>query len=239
MRQPQTGLRARWPPLGYDPAGFFVLWAMDRITFLIDGFNLYHSVREAERHVEGRSTRWLDIRSLCASYLHLMGREAVLQEVHYFSALAKHLEARKPDVTRRHRRYIECIQDSGVRTALNRFKKKNIVCPNCGATFTKNEEKETDVAIAVAAMRLLIEDACDTIVFVTGDTDVAPAVRAIIDLFPAKRVLFAFPYRRKNKELAQLSPGSFTISKEQYCRHQFRDPYVLRGGRAVHKPANW
>lgn len=212
---------------------------MDRVTFIIDGFNLYHSVRTAERDLQGVSTRWLDIKSLCTSYLHLLGRSAVLHEIYYFSALAKHLEATKPDVTRRHRDFIRCLRATGVITELHRFKKKNIWCPTCGGKFARYEEKETDVAIAVKLLELLAEDRCDTAVLVTGDTDLAPAFRTADKLFPHKRIIFAFPYKRKNKELAQLAPGSFEMKKEQYTKHQFDDPYVLPNGVGIRKPKRW
>ena len=42
---------------------------MLRTAFLVDGFNLYHSLVEAQHALQGRGTRWLDLRSLCASFL--------------------------------------------------------------------------------------------------------------------------------------------------------------------------
>ena len=36
------------------------------MTFVIDGFNLYHSIRDVERET-GVNCRWLDIRSLCST----------------------------------------------------------------------------------------------------------------------------------------------------------------------------
>jgi hypothetical protein len=77
---------------------------MERATFLIDGFNLYHSVKLASYALglNEAGTKWLDLTSLCQSYLHLFGKSAVLHEIYYFSAFAKHLEASKPDVTARH-----------------------------------------------------------------------------------------------------------------------------------------
>ncbi len=114
----------------------------NRVTFIVDGFNLYHSVKEAQKALRGKSTKWLDIYSLCKSYLHLFGRAAVLEKVDYFSALAKHLESYRPQVTKRHRDYIQCLQDSGVVTQLNRFKKKSVFCSNCKSTTEKYEEKK-------------------------------------------------------------------------------------------------
>ena len=211
---------------------------MNRVSFILDGFNLYHSIRQAEEDT-GASARWLDIRSLCEDYVYLFGRDAVFERAFYFSALAHHLEATSPDVTQRHRAYIECLKSSGVEVVLNRFKRKSVRCPTCGQRHNRYEEKETDVALAVKLLEMLALDECDTVVLVTGDTDLAPPVRAAERLYPQKRVLFAFPYRRKNKELKHLAPASFEIGKGQYAKYQFPDPVVLASGRAVAKPETW
>ena len=122
---------------------------------------------------------------------------------------------------------------------LNRFKKKSVKCPSCGQRFNRHEEKETDVAIAVKLLEVFASDSCDTAVLVTGDTDLAPAVRTATALFPNKNVAFAFPYRPKNNELKHLAPGSFEISKGQYVKHQLPDPFLLPNGREIRKPSKW
>jgi uncharacterized LabA/DUF88 family protein len=214
---------------------------VERVTFLIDGFNLYHSVEGASQALglNGAGTKWLDIAALCRSYLHLFGRSAALHEVHYFSALARHLEATKPDVTARHALYLDCLKDTGVVVELSRFKKRRFRCDKCGANLKRHEEKETDVALATKLLELFVTDAADRIVLVTGDTDVAPAVRTAQRLFPAKTICFAFPFDRKNEELAQLVSMSFHMSKDAYAKHQFADPHVTRRGEAISKPARW
>lgn len=212
-----------------------------RTAFLIDGFNLYHSVKSASRDLglRGAGTRWLNIRSLCASYLHVLGRAAVLTDIFYFSALATHLEATDPDVTRRHRRYIACLEDTGIRVELGRFKAKDIQCPACHTTINRHEEKETDVAISIKLLELCLLDQCDIAVIMTGDTDVAPAIRTIRRLCPAKMVCVAFPYRRHNTELKLLAQRAFDIKKERYHQHQFPDPYITSAGQSYAKPAGW
>jgi uncharacterized LabA/DUF88 family protein len=217
----------------------FYYSSMDRVTFLIDGFNLYHSVCNASEDLSGASTKWLDIRSLCSGYIYLLGKTATLREIHYFSALATHLEASKPDVTKRHRDFIRCLQATGVLSELNRFKRKSMRCPSCGHRYNRYEEKETDVSIALKLLELFVTDSCDTVVLVTGDTDLAPAVRTAKKLFTGKRVVFAFPYKRKNSELAKLAPGSFEIKKEQYTKYQFSNPYTLPDGSQISKPSKW
>jgi len=169
---------------------------MNRTSFLIDGFNLYHSVREAARALGGSGTKWLDIRSLCPSYLHIVGSGAEVAEIHYFSALATHLEAANPDVTTRHRSFIQCLKATGVIVELARFNKKTLRCEHCGGTLVRREEKETDVAIAARLIELLVSDHADSVILMSGDTDLAPAVRLAKQLFPEKTIGFAFPYGR-------------------------------------------
>ena len=62
-----------------------------RVSFLIDGFNLYHSIDAAKRDRIIKSGKWLDVWSLCKNYIYLFGKEATLFEVYYFSAIATHL----------------------------------------------------------------------------------------------------------------------------------------------------
>lgn len=214
--------------------------AMNRVTFLVDGFNVYHSAREARRDLQGASTLWLDFRSLLQSFLSsAIGKDAVLSEIHYFSALATHMDSKRPGTTTRHRTYIDCLRATGVRVHLGRFKYKTVWCRTCQSENPHYEEKETDVALSAKLFELFHTDACDSIVFVTGDTDLAPAVRTASQIFPTKTVHFAFPYKRKNKELAQLTGNSFMIRKERYAAHQLPDPFVLPNGRRIAKPPNW
>jgi len=215
---------------------------MIKVSFLVDGFNLYHSVRTAQYDLR-KSTKWLNIRGLCESYLYKVasnfGERTELGNIYYFSALAEHLTAKNPNVTLRHKALLSCLEDTGIAIELNRFKPKMIRCPRCHGEFTKYEEKETDVSISIKLLEIATRGECEAAVLLTGDTDIAPAVRTTMRLFPKKSIIFAFPYKRKNRELSLLAPGSFTISSKQYVRHQFPDPYILMSGKKISKPASW
>lgn len=212
---------------------------MNRVSFLVDGFNLYHSLRDASRDLGGSGTRWLDLRALLSSYMSVFGSGAALHEIHYFSALATHLDARRPGTTTKHRLYLECLRATSVIIELGRFKLKDVHCRQCGQCTPHYEEKETDVAISVRLLELLNRGDVETVVLVTGDTDLAPAVRTGQRLYPTKEIAFAFPYRRKNNELARLTPRHFQVHKKQYLRFQFADPFVHPAGFQIPKPASW
>lgn len=207
-----------------------------RTIFLIDGFNLYHSIVDIARYCNGLNVKWLNIYSLCKSHLHLIGKDATIESVYYFSALAYHLN--DLDVIARHKTYIKCLRETGVEEQLSRFKRKPIYCSH-GGQIIRHEEKETDVAIASKMLEVLFKDECDSVVLVTGDTDLTPAVKTAKHLFPDKHIIFAFPFARKNKELAKLAPGSFKIRRPKYIEHQFPDPFTLSDKTIVPKPSSW
>lgn len=237
--QPQFGSLSRLAPSGLRPGGFLLLTTMNRTTFLVDGFNLYHSLRTASEELNGATTKWLDLSSLLRSYLPSIGGGAQIERIYYFSALATHLELRQPGVTVRHRSYIECLQSTGIMPVLGRFKSKQVHCRNCRRQNEHFEEKETDVAMSTKLLEVLHLDAADTVVLVTGDTDLAPAVRTAQSLFPTKRIWFVFPYKRKNSELARLADGSCYIRKERYVQHQFPAVVTLATGRTITRPTTW
>jgi len=217
--------------------GFFIKGAMNRVIFLIDGFNLYHSIVDIRNHHKGLLVKWLNIYSLCRSFLPIIGVGSTLGKIYYFSAYANHLK--DPGVTQRHADYIECLKSAGIEPILGRFKCKTVDCPVCNSVFVKHEEKETDVAIATKLLEVLTLKQCETVVLVTGDTDLVPAIKTAKSLFPGNTVLFAFPFARKNKELANIAPNSFKIHVNSYMNNQLPNPVVLSGGKTIFKPSDW
>jgi len=207
-----------------------------RVAFLVDGFNVYHSIKDAQ--VDGHGcAKWLDLASLCRSFLSSIAHAEVVG-IYYFSALAHHKEAANPGVTERHKRLIDCMKSRGVDVVLSRFKVKERTCLGCGAKWKEGEEKETDVAIASKIMELFHGNECDILVLVTGDTDYAPAVSAAHRLYPTKEICFLFPYKRKSKELAKMG-RAWKIGPETYGKHQFPDRCRVGLGTYVEKPVDW
>ena len=211
---------------------------MEQIGFLVDGFNLYHSVL-ALKAKERICTKWLNVGALCRSYAHLFGSEASITDIRYFTALPTHLDEKYPGKLHRHATYMECLEDAGVRVVYGRFKQKEVKCTRCNTLFIKYEEKETDVSIAVHLIDMLGKEEISSAVLMTGDTDLKPAVMMGKNLFPEKEILFAFPYYRKTKDLSEIAEKSFMIGKKQYIRYQFPNPVQLQDGRKIEKPITW
>lgn len=226
-------------PPGIRSWGIFV--NMKRITFLVDGFNLYGSIREIlESH--SINTKWLNIKSLLTSYFHLIDKYGKLEEIYYFTAIQNYLKAIKPDKIKKHLNYIKCLESTGIIIIKGRFKVKNVCYKNenCQVYLKKHEEKETDVAIAIKLFELFYLDKCDICVIVTGDTDLVPAVKTCQIHFPLKKIIFFIPYNRShNKELQTIAPSSIAMNFKQYISHQFPTTVILTDGTKITKPANW
>lgn len=207
----------------------------NRVCFLVDGFNVYHSIIEALKVHEGASMKWLNLQGLCRSYLSAIARDAVLERVFYFSALAHF----NPGKAARHRVYVSALHSAGVEVQLGRFKEKDVRCFNCGVAFKRHEEKETDVAVAVKLLELLTVNACDTVALVTGDTDLAPAIRTTKHLFPTKRIWAVFPFGRHNAELKALAHGHIKIKAKSYLDYQLPNPLKAGDSGVIWKPSGW
>jgi uncharacterized LabA/DUF88 family protein len=231
-----------------------------QVSFLVDGFNLYHSVKVAQRRSNSLGMRWLDLRAMCETLMRSsLGPGHALQGVYYFSAFADHLSPKRPQVVQRHRTYRAAIEATGVHTSFSKFKGKDKSTP-LGAfrvsvspfarrwhlntqrirlEYRVHEEKETDVAIASKLFELLHRNVADKVFLVTGDTDLAPAIRTARMLFPEKAVHVAFPFERYNRGLATLASGSVKLDANAYQKHQLPDPVIGPRGHKLRKPAKW
>lgn len=210
-----------------------------RVVFFVDGFNLYHSVKEAERQLPDKQLKWLDIPSLCASYLHQVGGGAELSEVHYFTAYAEHLKDKNPEKLTRHKAFVRALTARKVAARISKFSRKRVWSDELERWVAAHEEKETDVAIACQALGMAMDEQLDVAVLMTGDSDFAPVARTFQKRFQNKRILFALPFARATKRLKQLCRDSFSISKESYAKHQFPDRVQLPSGKFVTIPEDW
>lgn len=205
-----------------------------RIAFLIDGFNLYHSIKDVIADGHGTShLKWLDVPDLCAGIVRDcpdIPRVGRVESIHYFTAFAKHLESRSPGIVRRHQTFVSALKVRGADVHVATFKK---------TATGRHEEKETDVAIAVTLLELFHEDAADCAFVMSGDTDLMPAVRASRRMFPERQVCFAFPYRRQNNVLKDEADVTFRIRAHRYAKHLLPDPVVTTAGAELRCPTSW
>ena len=112
-------------------------------------------------------------------------------------------------------------------------------CNRCGHSWAGNEEKMTDVNIAVHLLIDAIEDKYDVAMLISGDSDLVPPIIAVQNKFPDKRVIVGFPPERHNNGVKQASRGSFIIGRQKLIQSQFPDIVINAQGYAINKPLEW
>lgn len=210
-----------------------------RVMVFVDGFNLYHSIERVQKQDTKIPLKWLDLPGLLTAHLYMISTAARLAGVHYFTAYADHLEATNPEKVKRHRAYVRALTASGVTEHFGHFKPKDTWIESAQAYHRIWQEKATDVSIVSEVFLQAHQDTFDVAVIVSGDADYAPAIPVFKTLHPQKRIVFAFPFDRKNKELDRAAPGSFTLSKEAYAKYQFPEAVRLPSGKFVVCPHDW
>ena len=210
----------------------------NRVSFFIDGFNLYHSIVDLERK-EAIFAKWFHIAACCEGMLSKIGNNAQTETIYYFTAFQHYLN--DENVVRRHRDYIKVVESSSSRMHViyGKFKSKKTRCHTCHDTFTKHEEKMTDVAIATKLFETMHRNECDTAVIVSGDTDLKPSIEACKRNFPGKEIIIIFPIYRTNTELKNIVSRSWTIKPKLYIKYQLNDIVQLVNGKRYFRPEGW
>lgn len=197
-----------------------------KTSFLIDGFNFYHSIKPISDRL-----LWFDYDAYCR---HFMRTSDTLDSITYFSALATWRE----NAAKRHQVFLQACEIKGIITILGKFKEKKSRCPECHQTLTKHEEKATDVNIALYAYRYAAQGA-EQIIFVTGDTDLIPAIRLIKKDFPKVRVGVIFPFKRDNRELVREADFSHRTRVELLETFRLPDKLTKPNGKIITCPEKW
>ncbi|MBS0615291.1 MAG: NYN domain-containing protein [Verrucomicrobia bacterium] len=181
-----------------------------RVISLIDGFNLYHAIL----HLERPELMWVDLFALSRQFLKARSEE--LTHVYYFSAYAEHVSELIKECQKS---YLRALQLTGVLSVLGRFKNKNRICPNCNHRWLGHEEKETDVNIALYLLNLAYKNAFDRALVVSNDSDLAPAIQMVRQIFPEKRITTVVPpLRRHSNELIAVSSDKTKVRIDQLER---------------------
>lgn len=201
-----------------------------RVAVYVDGFNLYFGLRKKY----GRKYLWLDLQALGAS---LLRPGQTLEQVRYFTARVRN----DAEGEQRQSDYLDALAERSplVKIQDGRFQEKIRRCRKCGSVWTVFEEKETDVNIAVALLADAVRDRFDTALVVSADSDLCPAVRETKSLFPAKRIIAAFPPSRHSAELKRVVDGFMFIGDDKIRRAQLPDQVVTKAGVTLQRPKHW
>ena len=205
---------------------------MTRVIAYIDGFNLYFGVK---------SKGWKRLYWLSPGLLarNLLKSDQVLVGTKYFTSRISPTPG-DPDKPKRQATWLEVVElEAGTTIYYGHYLAKRMTCHSCGASWTQQEEKMTDVCIAVELMRDAHRDAFDVALVISGDSDLAPAVEAVIGSGSGKRVVVAFPPNRDSKKLESVASAAFRIGRKKLADSQLPDEVPKPDGFILRRPAKW
>ncbi len=203
----------------------------ERVIAYIDGFNLYHGLREKE----WREYYWLNIEKVCTM---LLRPPQVLLKAKYYTSRIKG----PPDKKRRQTLYIDALGTlDKVQPYYGKYQFNDTKCKICHRVFKQAEEKITDVQLSVAAINDAHNNEYDTAFLVTGDVDILPVIETIRgdEKLKNKRLVTVFPPMRTNDELKRASHGNMHITEHILQQSQFPDQIPTFGGYVLEKPSEW
>jgi len=206
-----------------------------RTIVYIDGFNFYYGA------VRGTPWKWLDPVAL---FEKVLGPKNDLVKVDYFTARVQPSPS-DPNVDVRQNAYLRALQAHCPRLELHyghflrhRVFMENAAPPPPSVAVWKNEEKGSDVNLALSILNDAWRDAYDCAVVVSNDSDLAEALRLvktqhhkIIGL-----VTPGAPVRKPSRQLRQHVDFVRPVRTWMLRTSQLPDPIP---GTAIHKPARW
>ena len=199
-----------------------------RVIVYVDGFNLYYGMKSSK----WQRYYWLDV---CALSRHLVRSDQVLVGTKYFSARI----ARPPDKVMRQSTYLEAIEAlPGIQIEYGRYRSDLEACTQCGHERFVDDEKMTDVNIAVQMLLDAADDRFDIAFLISGDTDLINAVCAVQNRY-AKQVWMAFPPNRTSPILADYAKGRVRIKEKMLRLSQMPTTVRSKIGYPLTRPKEW
>jgi len=202
---------------------------MQRVIAYVDGFNLYYGLRSKN----WKWFYWLNIQEMAQ---HMLKPSQILMSTKYFTSVVN----QPPDKHKRQATYLEALQTlSNVHIHYGHFLSDTVTCRNCGHTYRTYHEKMTDVNIATELMSDAFQDAFDTALLVSADSDLVGPVQAVRRLFSRKRIVIAFPPSRHSNALKRAANAYTHIGRNVLSKSVFPDQITKLDGFVLRRPRRW
>ncbi|MFZ5801260.1 MAG: NYN domain-containing protein [Candidatus Omnitrophota bacterium] len=134
---------------------------------------------------------------------------------------------------------MRALQFVGVEVVFGAFRYADKICRVCHKQCKTFEEKQTDVNIAIKLFQTAVQDLWDTAIIVSGDSDLIPAIKAVKDTFPVKRIGLVIPIGRRAEELKQVVDFHMKLKEKHLFTSQFEDEITIDGGVKLTRPSTW
>jgi uncharacterized LabA/DUF88 family protein len=158
-----------------------------RCVVYVDGYNWYHAVFK-----QNPQWKWLNIQTFFES----LRADDNVTAIKLFSAMVV-----DEDGHRRQKTYFDALGTlPKVKIICGLFQPREVHCKGeCKQPYIVQDEKKTDVNIALEMVSDVIDRNVDRLCVVSGDSDIQPTVEWIVRRFPGVRILVYVPCLPNNK----------------------------------------
>lgn len=213
---------------------FMSIPARPRSVVYVDGFNLYYGA------LRGSANRWLDLER----YFTLLRQQDDIRRIRFFTARTSSPASASQAV------YLRALATlPRVDIIEGKFKESGVRCRIAACTYPGNRilrtpiEKRTDVNIALQMLDDAYQDVCDTLILVSGDSDLVPAVEMVRSRFPMKETVVYVPTRNASRgaavELRTSAHRHRSLPLELLRKAQFPANVPDGRGGTITKPLGW
>lgn len=224
----------------------------------IDGYNLYYG------RLRGSAFKWLDVVKLFDHLLQVQHPTASVQRVHYFTAPALGRFATHGDLSvlaqQDYHRALRVVHPERLAVTYGNHSvdRSGSWVPAYveGQPYDRTrrvrvwkiEEKQTDVNLALAIYRSAASGAFRQLVVCSNDSDVAPALQAIREDFPAVLLGVVTPRPPAPSRLSPRTLSAALAAHADWAIRQLLDddlaanqlpPRVVTRKRSIRKPSYW
>ena len=196
----------------------------------IDGFNVYHGLRSKG----WKKYYWLDLWALAERFLR--PGQSLLDVVYCTAKVKNDMSALQRQLS-----YIDALQAirPGMNVLYGHYLAKTAKCFKCGNTYTRHEEKMTDVNIACRLLVDAMDNRFDVAFLMSGDSDLVPPIRIIRQRWPQKQMVVLFPPNRHSDALKKAAHGHTWIGEEKLRQSQLPDQVEVMPGKIIARPMSW
>jgi len=211
-----------------------------RCTIYVDGFNWYFGIFQHRP-----AWKWLNVQS----FFEALRLDEDVVAVKFFTALIepqKHVSPRRD----RHKRYLKALGTlPKVKVILGKYQERTVTCQarECmrRLEYQVPEEKKTDVNIAVNLLGDAFQGLTDSMVIVSGDSDLEPAVEWVHRNHPQIKITVYIPVlederqQRRNDNYHRMGVTCKPLPLADIPRHVFPATIRVNENETVTRPAEW
>ncbi len=211
-----------------------------RCTIYVDSFNWYFGVFQHRP-----AWKWLNVQS----FFEALRPDEEVVVIKMFTALVepqKHVSPRRD----RHKRYLKALGTlPKVRIILGKYQERTVTCRarECPRRleYSVPEEKKTDVNIAVNLLEDALQGLTDSMVIVSGDSDLEPAVEWVRRNYAHIKITVYIPvlederHRRRNDNYQRMGVTCKPLPVGDLSRHLFANIVVVNAEETIARPPEW